>query len=236
MKEYLNYSLLSHNTFGVEAMCDRFLEFSSTADAVEVASQLRHSDSDLLIIGSGSNLLLTGDFKGIVVHSAIAGIEDLGHCQIKCGSGVLWDDVVDYCVNHNLYGAENLSIIPGEVGASAVQNIGAYGAEASDLIVEVEAVEISTGKVCLIPKSECHYAYRQSRFSRSGATSIWLRTSHISFLIPSAQGLIMAIYAPSWLRRAYPTLRQPTCARWLSTFAMPSCPILRCKATPAVSS
>ena len=166
MKEYLNYSLLSHNTFGVEAKCDRFLEFSSTADAVEVASQLRHSDSDLLIIGSGSNLLLTGDFKGIVVHSAIAGIEDLGHCQIKCGSGVLWDDVVDYCVNHHLYGAENLSIIPGEVGASAVQNIGAYGAEASDLIVEVEAVEISTGKVCLIPKSECHYAYRQSRFKQ----------------------------------------------------------------------
>ena len=166
MKEYLNYSLLSHNTFGIDAKCDRFLEYASTADAVEVASQLRHSDSDLLIIGSGSNLLLTGNFKGIVVHSAILGIEDLGQCRIRCGSGELWDDVVDYCVSHQLYGAENLSIIPGEVGASAVQNIGAYGAEASDLIVEVEAVEISTGKLCVIPKSECHYAYRQSRFKQ----------------------------------------------------------------------
>lgn len=133
-----------------------------------------------LSLAPAATWLLTGDFKGIVVHSAIAGIEDLGHCQIKCGSGVLWDDVVDYCVNHNLYGAENLSIIPGEVGASAVQNIGAYGAEASDLIVEVEAVEISTGKVCLIPKSECHYAYRQSRFKPGVAQQVSGYARHIS--------------------------------------------------------
>lgn len=164
MKDIRDYSLLRHNTFGIEARCSRFLEFSSIEEAQQVARILSSSDAPFIIIGGGSNLLLTKDFDGIVVHSAIRGIERVGDCRLRCGSGERWDDVVAYCVDHGMWGAENLSLIPGDVGASAVQNIGAYGAEAKDLIETIEAVEIATAKVVTISAAECHYAYRQSRF------------------------------------------------------------------------
>jgi UDP-N-acetylmuramate dehydrogenase len=174
MKDIRNYSLLAHNTFGIEARCRRFLEYKTVEEAQTVAAILREQQEPYLIIGSGSNLLLTGDFPGVVIKSGIKGMEipprplerGLGGeaSILKCGSGEIWDDVVAYCVAHNLYGAENLSLIPGEVGASAVQNIGAYGAEVKDLIVQVEAVEIATGKVVTFNNEDCEYGYRQSKF------------------------------------------------------------------------
>ena len=144
MVNKVNYSLLSHNTFGIDAKCCRFMEYSTVEEAQEIARQLQQP---YLLIGAGSNLLLTDDFDGTVVHSALKGIE-----------------IVAWCVGHGLYGAENLSLIPGEVGASAVQNIGAYGAEVKDLIASVEAVEIGTGKLCVFSREECQYGYRDSRF------------------------------------------------------------------------
>ena len=163
-----NFSLLNHNTFGIDACCHRFVEYSSVEEAQKVVSLLTQEDLPLLILGGGSNLLLTGDYQGTVLHSAIKGIEILGDEEddvlVRCGSGEVFDDVVAFCVEHQLYGAENLSIIPGEVGASAVQNIGAYGAEAKDIIDTIEAVEIATGKVRVINNDECSYSYRQSRF------------------------------------------------------------------------
>lgn len=164
MKDLYNHSLLEHNTFGIEASCCRFLEYSSQDEASLVADMLRESSSHYIIIGGGSNLLLTRDYPGTVVHSAIKGIEQLPDYRLRCGSGVVWDDVVEYAVSHQLYGAENLSLIPGEVGASAVQNIGAYGAEVQELIESIEAVEIATGKPVVISHDECRYAYRFSRF------------------------------------------------------------------------
>jgi UDP-N-acetylmuramate dehydrogenase len=174
MKDIRNYSLLAHNTFGIEARCRRFLEYETVEEAQAVAAILREQQEPYLIIGSGSNLLLTGDFPGVVIKSGIKGMEipprplerGLGGeaSILKCGSGEIWDDVVAYSVAHNLYGAENLSLIPGEVGASAVQNIGAYGAEVKDLIVQVEAVEIATGKVVTFNNEDCEYGYRQSKF------------------------------------------------------------------------
>lgn len=172
MKDLSNYSLLAHNTFGIDAKCRRFVEYASVAEAINVAAMLRQQpDTPFLIIGGGSNLLLTADFQGTVVHSGIRGIErveadglDDGDVLVRCGSGEVWDDVVAHCVARGWYGGENLSLIPGEVGASAVQNIGAYGAEAKDIIYKVEAVEIATGNVCEISCDECGYAYRQSRF------------------------------------------------------------------------
>ncbi len=165
MKNLSNYSLLQHNTFGIDAKCRRFLEYASIEEAQQVAAILRESSLPYIIIGGGSNLLLTQDFDGIVVHSAIKGCQrSKVEGQLICGSGEIWDDVVDYAVNHQLYGAENLSLIPGDVGASAVQNIGAYGAEVKDLLTEVEAVEIATGNLCVFQNEECDYAYRQSRF------------------------------------------------------------------------
>ena len=162
-----NYSLLRHNTFGIDAKCKRFIEYSSVEEAQQVARMITDADQPLLILGGGSNLLLTGDYNGTVLHSGIRFLEQTDECHVRCGSGFIWDDVVDYCVANNLYGAENLSIIPGEVGASAVQNIGAYGAEAKDLIECVEAVEIETGQICRFTNTECAYSYRQSKFKHA---------------------------------------------------------------------
>ena len=159
MKDIQNYSLLSHNTFGIEAKCCRYLEYAD----IKEAAILRDTDLPYMIIGGGSNLLLTQDYDGIVVRSAIKGLSTL-NSQLTCGSGEVWDDVVAYCVDHQLYGTENLSLIPGDVGASAVQNIGAYGVEVKDLITEVEAVEIATGHIRVFQNEECGYSYRQSRF------------------------------------------------------------------------
>ena len=159
-----NYSLLPHNTFGIDARCRRFVEYETPEEARQLVRSLTAEDFPLLILGGGSNLLLTRDYAGTVVHSRIRYIEPLGEGRVRCGSGQNWDDFVAWCVAYQLYGAENLSLIPGECGASAVQNIGAYGAEASELIEEVEAVEIATGETVRFKGSECGYSYRQSRF------------------------------------------------------------------------
>lgn len=171
MKDILNCSLLAHNTFGIDALCSRFLEYASVEEAKQVALLLREEGLPYIIVGEGSNLLLTKDYDGIVVHSAILGCKEVSvdgtnadEVYVSYGSGVTWDDVVAESVSNGWHGAENLSLIPGEVGASAVQNIGAYGAEAKDLIYKVEAVEIATGKVVEFGVDECDYSYRQSRF------------------------------------------------------------------------
>lgn len=163
MIDLKNYNLKTHNTFGIDAKCSRFLEYESVAEAQKVAKILRESSIPYIIIGGGSNLLLTKDYEGIVVHSACKGVERKGNSLI-CGSGEVWDDIVARSIAMQLYGAENLSLIPGDVGASAVQNIGAYGSEVKDLIRKIKAVEISTGTVREFNHTECEYGYRQSRF------------------------------------------------------------------------
>ena len=174
MKDIQNYSLKEHNTFGIDAKCRRFIEFEDDDEAVEVAKILRESATPYIIIGGGSNLLLTKDFDGIVVRSGIKGhyFEESGDgsqetvVRMTCGSGEVWDDMVATSIKAGYYGMENLSLIPGDVGASAVQNIGAYGVEAKDLIVSVEAVEIATGQVVTISGKDCGYGYRQSKFKQ----------------------------------------------------------------------
>lgn len=167
MKKEENYSLRAHNTFGIEARCRRFVEFATTDEARQLARELTIADQPLLLIGGGSNLLLTQDFPGTVIHSAITGIDvriENDDIFVTAGSGVEWDSLVAYCVNAGYYGMENLSLIPGEVGASAVQNIGAYGSEACDIIYKVEAVSLADGSVVSLNRDDCHYSYRDSRF------------------------------------------------------------------------
>ena len=174
MTDKSNYSLLNHNTFGIEAKCCRYLEYASEAEAQEVIRILKKEALPLLIVGSGSNLLLTRDFPGTVVSPrntfevnevpANTGVDVSGTVFLRCWAGTAFDDVVAYAVAHGFYGMENLSLIPGEVGASAVQNIGAYGAEVSDIIVKVEAVELATGQLRVFSNAECEYSYRQSKF------------------------------------------------------------------------
>lgn len=170
MKDYKNYSLKAHNTFGIEAKCKRFLEFENEPEAIKVAEILRTSAEPFIIIGGGSNLLLTKDFDGIVVRSAVKGyeFEQKGETEVRmtCGSGEVFDDMVAASIEAGYYGMENLSLIPGDVGASAVQNIGAYGVEAKDLILCVWMIDIATGKPCIIGNEECEYSYRQSRFKQ----------------------------------------------------------------------
>ena len=168
MKDIRNYSLLGHNTFGIDACCRRFVEYASVEEAQQIVASLSEADEPLLLLGGGSNLLLTQDYPGTVLHSAILGVrvvaEEGDKVFLECGSGEVFDDVVAYAVEHDFYGAENLSIIPGEVGASAIQNIGAYGVEAKDIIYKVEAVEIATGKLVVFDNQDCQYSYRQSKF------------------------------------------------------------------------
>lgn len=170
MKILRDYSLLPHNTFGMDVKASVFIEYASVKELKEVLS-LYVKDNQWLHIGKGSNLLFIGDYSGIILHSAIKGYEviheDTKEVVVRVGAGEVWDDFVAMTVENEWYGAENLSLIPGEVGASAVQNIGAYGVEAKDLIVGVEAIEVSTGKECIFKNEECGYAYRESVFKSS---------------------------------------------------------------------
>jgi UDP-N-acetylmuramate dehydrogenase len=167
MVDIQDYNLLNNNTFGIEETCRRYISFDTVDELRNVLLSLLPSDHPILILGGGSNLLLTRRFEGTVLHSAICGM-DVTDCGddvlLRCGSGERWDDVVEYAVSNGWHGAENLSIIPGDVGASAVQNIGAYGAEAKDIIECVEALDIETAESRMFTAEDCNYAYRYSRF------------------------------------------------------------------------
>lgn len=167
MRDERNHSLLAHNTFGINVRCNRFLEYDTVREAQEVASLLREAQEAFMTIGSGSNLLLTQDFQGTVVHANVKGItltEHHGEAIVRCGSGERWDDVVRWTVEQGFTSLACLSIIPGETGAAAVQNIGAYGSEAAQFIDHLLAVEIATGRQVRISAAECRYGYRDSRF------------------------------------------------------------------------
>lgn len=167
MKDFYDFNLKEHNTFGIDVKCRRFIEFESVDELLQIVNSLTDADKPLLVLGGGSNMLFTADYEGTVLHSSIKGhvaVQTDEGIMLRCGSGEVWDDIVSLCVSNRMYGAENLSLIPGDVGASAVQNIGAYGAEAKDIILKVEAVDLQTGKMCEFTNEECEYAYRKSKF------------------------------------------------------------------------
>ena len=167
MKELKDYSLLHHNTFGMNVYAAYFVEYDSVDELCAFLKQKSYV-LPLLHIGGGSNLLFSGDFKGTILHSAIKGAEIVSETDetvdVRVGAGEIWDDFVAYTVQHNWYGAVNLSLIPGEVGASAVQNIGAYGVEAKDLIERIEVIDLTDGSRCVFLNKDCGYGYRKSIF------------------------------------------------------------------------
>lgn len=162
---------MSHNTFGMDVKASVFVEYASEEELKEILLQSSFLERKWLHIGGGSNLLFTGDFDGMILHSVIKGYEVVDETDdevhVRVGAGEVWDDFVAYTVAQGWYGAENLSLIPGEVGASAVQNIGAYGVEAKDLIVEVETLEVASGTPRTFTNEECGYAYRESVFKKN---------------------------------------------------------------------
>ena len=161
------YSLLSHNTFGIDVSAACFLEYASVDELRGLIGSGRVT-SPYLHIGGGSNLLFTKDYEGTILHSRIGGVEIVAETDddivVRVGAGVVWDDFVDYCVQRHWYGVENLSLIPGHVGATPVQNIGAYGTEAGECIDRVEAVDIVKGERVTIDAETCRFSYRDSIF------------------------------------------------------------------------
>ena len=166
-----DYSLLGHNTFGMDVRAAAYVEFASEEElrALLCSADFVPYRENFLVIGAGSNLLFQGDYDGLILHSTISDREVVEETDesvlVRVGSGVVWDDFVAWSVEHGLHGAENLSAIPGEVGASAVQNIGAYGAEVCQLIERVEALGLDGAKRSFT-NDECRYGYRDSIFKR----------------------------------------------------------------------
>ncbi len=167
--EQTNYSLKAYNTFGIDVKAKRFIEYSSTKELIDMVKAGVFKEK-FLHIGGGSNLLFTKDFDGTILHSKMKGIEEIempyNHVMLRVASGEKWDDVVEYCVEHGLYGAENLSHIPGEIGAAAVQNIGAYGAEINDLTCSLIALDVETGDYQFFTNEMLEYGYRKSLLKR----------------------------------------------------------------------
>jgi UDP-N-acetylmuramate dehydrogenase len=166
-----NVSLKPYNTFGIDATAKFFVEVSSIEQLQATLQNPEYQGIERLILGGGSNLLLTKDFDGIVIKIAIKGIEkfkeDDENIWLKVGAGEVWHDLVMYCVSHNYAGVENLSLIPGTVGAAPMQNIGAYGIEIKEVFESLEAIEIKTGKSRIFTKDECQFGYRESIFKHA---------------------------------------------------------------------
>ena len=162
-----NVSLKTFNTFGINATAKSFASFSSVDELKERLAQTE-KDTSLLILGGGSNLLFTGNFDGTVLKNELHGIqlirEDEDYYYVQAAGGENWHQLVLYCVANNYAGMENLSLIPGSVGASPIQNIGAYGVELKDVFYELQAFDLQSHDVVTFTKEDCHFGYRDSVF------------------------------------------------------------------------
>ncbi|MDR1405672.1 MAG: UDP-N-acetylmuramate dehydrogenase [Prevotellaceae bacterium] len=168
---HTDYSLRQLNTFGFDVRARFFAAPETVGELGELLAGKRYAGLPQLILGGGSNTLFCDDFDGLVIHPQIAGIEKTAETgdavYLRVGAGVVWDDFVAYAVQHHWGGVENLSFIPGHVGASPVQNIGAYGAEAKDCIRQVECILTATGDRKLFAAEECAFGYRDSIFKQA---------------------------------------------------------------------
>ena len=163
-------SLRPFNTFGLDVTARYFARFASAEELRQLLALPPVQAGPLLILGGGSNLLLTQDFEGVVLKNEIKGLEisseeaESHTALLRAGAGESWHGLVEYALNEGLSGVENLSLIPGTVGAAPLQNIGAYGTELQDTFERLEALEISTGQLRVFNKEECGFGYRESVF------------------------------------------------------------------------
>lgn len=165
-----NISLLNYNTFKVHVESELFLEISSLNDYREVLENKDIRNLPKLILGGGSNILFTRNFKGLVLKNSLKGIsvvkEDEDFVHVEAGGGEVWDDLVKYCVDNNYWGIENLTSIPGTVGAAPVQNIGAYGVELYDSFYCAEGFYLADMEIQKFYRGDCEFSYRSSIFKK----------------------------------------------------------------------
>ena len=163
-----NYCLKKYNTFGIDAKTRYFTEFESTDELQDILNSKIYNNNKSFILGGGSNTLFTQDFEGLILYNKIEGIcileDNKDFIIIEVGAGVNWHKFVQWSINKKLSGIENLALIPGTVGASPIQNIGAYGMEVKETITKVHALELERGKVRIFSNEECKFKYRNSIF------------------------------------------------------------------------
>ena len=163
-----NVSLKPYNTFGLEATARFFVEIQSVEELKSVLQSPDYKSVGKLFLGGGSNIMLTKNFEGLVVKINFEGInnifEDDAHIHIQAGAGEIWHQLVMYCVENQYAGMENLSLIPGTVGAAPMQNIGAYGVEIKDIFEELQALNLETLEIETFKLNDCHFGYRESIF------------------------------------------------------------------------
>jgi UDP-N-acetylmuramate dehydrogenase len=167
-----NISLMPFNSFGIDVNAKYFASFSSEVELLTILKEKNQTipESNLLLIGSGSNILFTQDFDGLVIKNEIQGMsivhEDEEFHYVTAGAGVLWDDFVGFCIENNLGGVENLSLIPGTVGAAPIQNIGAYGVELKDVLHAVKLLDLHERQWIVFNNRDCDFGYRSSIFKK----------------------------------------------------------------------
>ncbi|RTL60330.1 MAG: UDP-N-acetylmuramate dehydrogenase [Sphingobacteriales bacterium] len=170
MKVQQNISLKSFNTFGIDVLAKEFAVFSSADELTELLTTNNKQQASTLILGGGSNILLIKDYDGLVLKNEIKGIELINenehHIDIRVGAGENWHEFVLHCIQHDWAGVENLSLIPGNIGASPMQNIGAYGVEIKDVFYSLEAYNYNDKKVYTFTLNDCEFGYRESVFKR----------------------------------------------------------------------
>lgn len=208
---YMNKSLQAFNTFGIEASAGQLIEINSVAALQAV---LPDTKIPFYVLGGGSNILLLNDIKGTVLKMSIPGIKierTFKHAvYLSAGAGVNWHKLVLFAVENNLGGLENLSLIPGTVGASPMQNIGAYGVEIKDVFHRLEAVEIATGKLKIFRRKELAFGYRNSIFKNKLKgkyiiTKVWFKLSKPPHRLRLAYGAIKTVLKNAGINQ--PTIR-----------------------------
>jgi UDP-N-acetylmuramate dehydrogenase len=164
-------SLKALNTFGFDLEASLFLPVAETDILKKVWKTNLLSLNSPLILGGGSNILFKGNYPGLVLHNRISGMEvtheTQNHVWLRCGGGEIWHNVVMYAIQHNWGGLENMSLIPGTIGASPIQNIGAYGAELKDVLAEIEAFDMLNGQAVKLSADQCEFGYRDSIFKKA---------------------------------------------------------------------
>ncbi|MDO8366549.1 MAG: UDP-N-acetylmuramate dehydrogenase [Saprospiraceae bacterium] len=189
MKILENISLLPYNTFGIDIKAEHFAEISNLED---LRAGLRTGIRPVFLLGGGSNVLFTQDVHGLVLKNNLRGIKVVREFKnkvwVEVGAGEVWHEFVLWAVEHNFGGVENMSLIPGTVGASPIQNIGAYGVELKDVFVQLEAVNLSNGKLKTFRHSACRFGYRDSVFKREEKGK-WCITSVVFSLTKSPHRL-----------------------------------------------